>query len=313
MIELLNIKKTYTSKERVSFFKNKKTTKTALNDISLSIPSGKIVGLIGINGAGKTTTIKILSGLLKVDSGRYLLDGMDGLKNYQKVKAKVNSISGGERNLYWRISAQQNLRYFGCLYGYYGKELNTRIDELLEFVGLSEYKFVPVEDYSKGMKQRLQFARGLINNPKYLFLDEPTLGLDINIASKLRSDIKSKVKSNNMGVLLTSHYMAEVQELCDYIYIIDSGNIVYESDIQQLRMSLSNKDRVTVSFNALDWLPDYFATNDIDVNYDNLSVTVEKKNVNDLIKLGIESGYKVSGYEEHVYDLESMILDISND
>ena len=195
MIQAEHLSKTYVLKEKSHLFGKKKVRQiSAVRDISLEIPKGKITGVLGINGAGKTTTIRMLASLITPTSGSLTMDGVDAVKNHLWVKERINMISGGERNLYWRLTAQENLRYFGSLYGIGKKELEERIGELLKTVGLEEAKDIPVERYSKGMKQRLQIARGLINEPEYLFLDEPTLGLDILIAKEIRELIHSLAK-----------------------------------------------------------------------------------------------------------------------
>lgn len=148
---------------------------------------------------------------------------------------RINVISGGERNLYWRLTATENLQYFGSLYGLSGKELSERIRALLELVGITEAADTPVERYSKGMKQRLQIARGLINDPEYIFLDEPTLGLDIVIAKEIRKVVSELAEKENKGVLLTTHYISEAEELCDYIYVLDKGEIIAEGTKESLK------------------------------------------------------------------------------
>ena len=178
-----NLVKNYILKEKTSWFgvKNKKVVH-AVKDISLEIPQGKIVGVLGINGAGKTTTIRMLASIIEPTSGTLTMNGVNAIRNHLWVKERINVISGGERNLYWRLTARENLKYFGSLYGLSGVKLKDRIMQLLKMVGLEEAADIPVERYSKGMKQRLQIARGLINDPEYIFLDEPTLGLDVMIA-----------------------------------------------------------------------------------------------------------------------------------
>lgn len=235
-----NLVKNYELKERHGMFRPK-TRKTihAVKDVSLEIPKGKIVGLLGINGAGKTTTIRMLSSIIKPSSGTLSMDGVDAVKNHRWVKERINVISGGERNLYWRLTARENLEYFGKLYGICGRELEERIRYLLEIVGLEEAADTPVERYSKGMKQRLQIARGLINNPEYIFLDEPTLGLDIVIAREIRELVKRLALEDEKGILLTTHYINEAEELCDYIYIIDQGRMIAEGTREELQKVFS--------------------------------------------------------------------------
>lgn len=235
MIVADNISKTFTIKERKIFKNSKVIKKNAVKNLNLTIEPGQIIGLLGINGAGKTTTIKMLTTMLEPTSGRIYVDNKDAIKEHLEVKRIINLISGGERNLYWRLSAKENLRYFGSLYGIESKLLNNRINDLMKLVGLSDNLDVPVENYSKGMKQRLQIARGLINDPRYIFLDEPTLGLDIIIAKEMRSYIKDLAKSRNKGILLTTHYIKEAEELCDYIYLIDKGQIIIEGTSHDIK------------------------------------------------------------------------------
>lgn len=234
MIEAKNLKKVYETKVSKGLFKKEKILVNAVNDVSIRINKGEIIGFLGINGAGKTTTIKMLTTLISPTDGSYYVDGIDAIKNPMVIKKKINMVAGGERIIYWRLTAYENLWYYGSLYGLDSKLLEGRIDELLKLVGLYENKDKKVEEFSKGMKQRLQIARGLINDPEYLFMDEPTLGLDAIVSKELRKHIKSLAKEKNKGILLTSHYMEEVEELCDYIYILDKGKIINEGTAKEL-------------------------------------------------------------------------------
>lgn len=253
MIQAEHLSKTYVLKEKSHLFGKKKVRQiSAVRDISLEIPKGKITGVLGINGAGKTTTIRMLASLITPTSGSLTMDGVDAVKNHLWVKERINMISGGERNLYWRLTAQENLRYFGSLYGIGKKELEERIGELLKTVGLEEAKDIPVERYSKGMKQRLQIARGLINEPEYLFLDEPTLGLDILIAKEIRELIHLLAKERGKGILLTTHYISEAEELCDYIYVLDQGQIIARGTKEELKEIFKVKPRMVVQEMSLE-------------------------------------------------------------
>lgn len=253
MIQAEHLSKTYVLKEKSHLFGKKKVRQiSAVRDISLEIPKGKITGVLGINGAGKTTTIRMLASLITPTSGSLTMDGVDAVKNHLWVKERINMISGGERNLYWRLTAQENLRYFGSLYGIGKKELEERIGELLKTVGLEEAKDIPVERYSKGMKQRLQIARGLINEPEYLFLDEPTLGLDILIGKEIRELIHSLAKERGKGILLTTHYISEAEELCDYIYVLDQGQIIARGTKEELKEIFKVKPRMVVQEMSLE-------------------------------------------------------------
>lgn len=234
MITIENVTKVYRTKASAGFLKSTVKEVTAVNDLSMRIPKGKITGLLGINGAGKTTTVKMLSTLLDPTSGEIKMDGIPYRNIERQIKAKINMIAGGERMIYWRLTARENLRYFGYLYGLNGKALKSRIETLLSLTGLSESADIPVENFSKGMKQRLQIARGMINDPEYIFLDEPTLGLDIEIAKEMRAFLKTLVEVDKKGILLTTHYMNEVEELCDYIYILHKGTLIEEGTPEEI-------------------------------------------------------------------------------
>lgn len=245
MIVAKNLTKTFNCIEKESIFsKKRKKTIKAVSGVNLEVQKGQIIGLLGVNGAGKTTTIKMLSTLLEPTSGYFEIDNVSGIENPHTIRKMINVVTGGERNIYWRLTAIENLQYFGALYNIRGEKLKKRINEVVSLVGINESKDMPVERYSKGMKQRLQFARGLINRPRYLFLDEPTLGLDIEIARELRSHVRKLATSQNIGVILTTHYMAEAEELCDFIYIIHNGEIIVKGTSEELKMSLKRKHEV---------------------------------------------------------------------
>ena len=247
-----NLKKTYFVKEKAGFFKRSSVrTVEAVKDVSLSIPKGQIVGLLGVNGAGKTTTIRMLCAIIEPTSGTLTIDNVDAIKNYMSVKSKINMITGGERNIYWRLTARENLRYFGSLYNVEKKILEKRIEDLLTSVDLIDAADMPVERYSKGMKQRLQIARGLVNDPDYLFLDEPTLGLDIIIAKEMRSYIKKLAVEHNKGLLLTTHYIAEAGELCDYIHVISKGLIIASGTKEDLAKLFMAENALEISVEPL--------------------------------------------------------------
>lgn len=197
----------------------------ALDGVNFSVPRGELFGLLGPNGAGKTTTVKILITLLVPTGGSARVLGHDTAHEEKAIRPRINFIFGGERSLYWRLSARDNLRYFADLYRIDSAAQKRRIPELLELVGLTDRAGDRVETFSKGMKQRLHIARGLINDPEVLFLDEPTIGLDPAGARELRTIIRG-LKERGKTLLLTTHYMFEADELCDRIAIINHGRIV---------------------------------------------------------------------------------------
>jgi ABC-2 type transport system ATP-binding protein len=236
-VEARQLSRDYVSTRRSHFFGRKSTTVVrALDRVDFEIQEGELFGLLGPNGAGKTTTVKILSTLLEPTSGRALVKGYDVVKDAGHVRKIVNMVAGGERMLYYRLTGRENLRYFADLYDVPKKEVTTRVNNLLELMKLSERADDEVEKYSKGMRQRLQVCRGLINDPEVIFLDEPTLGLDVNIAKDLRTFIREKVvREQGKTVLLTTHYMYEAEEMCDRIGFINKGKLVVVGKPEELK------------------------------------------------------------------------------
>jgi ABC-2 type transport system ATP-binding protein len=222
-IETMALTRDYESS--VGIIKRTRKTTHAVRGIDLRVERGQIFGLLGPNGAGKTTTIKILATLLAPSSGEARVLGYRCFGDEDKLRGRINAVFGGERNLYWRLSALDNLKFFSDLYAVPYREQKKRLPELLETVGLLGRERERVESYSKGMKQRLQIARALVNDPEVLFLDEPTIGLDPEGARDLRGIVRG-LKARGKTILLTTHYMYEADELSDGIAVIDGGRIV---------------------------------------------------------------------------------------
>ncbi|MGW6564423.1 ABC transporter ATP-binding protein [Streptomyces sp. NPDC054975] len=231
-IQVRSLRKEFPARDKGIF--GPKVLKRAVDGLDLDIPRGRITGLLGLNGAGKTTTIKILATLLRPTSGSVTVDGLDTVAGAREVRRRINLIAGGERMVYTRMTGRENLWYFGQLYDVPKRELRTRTDELLSMVGLADAADTMVERYSRGMTQRLAIARGLINRPAYLLLDEPTLGLDAPIARDLRR-VVARLAEQGTGVLLTSHYLAEVEELCGHVYVISAGRHLAEGSPAELK------------------------------------------------------------------------------
>lgn len=210
--------------------------KTAVDNISFNVRKGEIFGLLGPNGAGKTTTIKVLATLLLPTSGNVKILGMDVSVggNERKIRDRINLVSGGERGLYYRLTGRQNLKFFSNLYNIERGKQNELIEELLRTVKLTDAADIKVENYSRGMKQRMHIARALVNKPEILYLDEPTIGLDPEIARDVRSLIRELADSGTT-IILTTHYMYEAEELCDRIMIISDGRSVGYGTVSELK------------------------------------------------------------------------------
>jgi len=196
----------------------------AVNGISLQVARGEVFGLLGPNGAGKTTTISMLTGLLEPTSGSITVDGLDTKAHTNEVKAKMGLVPQ-DLALYPTLSARQNLLFFGRIYGLQGKELHQRVDEVLEMIGLTERANDAIEDYSGGMKRRVNIGAGLLHKPEVLFLDEPTVGVDPQSRNAIFESVEA-LNSAGMSVIYTTHYMEEAQRLCHRVAIVDTGELI---------------------------------------------------------------------------------------
>ncbi|MCI0520449.1 MAG: ABC transporter ATP-binding protein [Chloroflexi bacterium] len=200
---------------------------TALNDVTLEVRQGELFGLLGPNGAGKTTLIKILTTLLAPSSGWARVAGFDVAKDPHKVRPRINMVSGGESSGYGLLTVRENLWMFAQFYGIPSAQANRRIKELLEVVNLSDRINAKSSDLSTGLRQKMNIVRGFLTDPDVLFLDEPTLGLDVGASRDVRRFIRSWVDENpQRTVLLTTHYMAEADELCDRVAVINQGRVL---------------------------------------------------------------------------------------
>ncbi|MGB9673836.1 MAG: ATP-binding cassette domain-containing protein [Anaerolineales bacterium] len=207
--------------------KNTPKQLVALQDVNLEVHQGELFGLLGPNGAGKTTLIKILTTLLAPTTGYALVAGYDVAKEADKIRPKINMVSGGESSGYGLLTVRENLWMFAQFYGLSSKDANRKIEELLTVVGLTDRMNTKSSDLSTGLRQKMNIVRGFLTDPEVLFLDEPTLGLDVGASREVRHFIRQWVDDNpTRTILLTTHYMVEADELCDRVAIINQGRVL---------------------------------------------------------------------------------------
>ncbi|MCP3820267.1 ABC transporter ATP-binding protein [Streptomyces sp. A3M-1-3] len=242
-IEARNLRRTYST--RSGFLRPHRTEVEAVRGVTFEVARGELFGLLGPNGAGKTTTIKMLNTLLLPTSGTARVLGHDVARDPVAVRRRIGYVFGGDRGLYDRLSALDNLRYFAELYAVEPRDQKRRIAELLDLVGLSGRERERVEGYSRGMRQRLHIARGLLHRPEVLFLDEPSIGVDPVAARDLRRTV-ADLRAGGTTVLLTAHYMAEADELCDRIAVIAGGAIRALGTPDRLKSRVQERDIVEI-------------------------------------------------------------------
>ena len=249
-IEAEGLRRTY--KTHTGTLRRRAKEIEAVRGIDFEVPEGELFGLLGPNGAGKTTTIKMLITLLIPTAGTARVLGLDVVKNPTEVRKRIGYVFGGERGVYERLSGYDNLRYFAELYGVPPGEQKRRIEELLELVGLKGREHERAEGYSRGMKQRLHVARGLLHDPEVIFLDEPTIGLDPVGARELRETVAA-LRDSGKTILLTTHYMFEADELCSRVAVINKGQIVAEGTPRSLKAGVRDRTVIeVVAFNVSD-------------------------------------------------------------
>lgn len=285
----------------------------AVDSISFTVKSGELFGLLGPNGAGKTTTINMLSTLLKSTSGYGEVGGFDISKNRDEVRQSIGVVFQ-EPALDSKLTGKENLEFHAMMYGIGKEERRRRVNRVLELVELTEREKVLVENYSGGMKRRLEIARGLIHRPKVLFLDEPTLGLDAQTRRHIWDYIKKLNREGDVTIILTTHYMEEADYLCERVAIMDHGKFVALDTPAKLKDILGgdvvtleveeNIDSLIIQMESLDWVKT------LTKHDHNLSLTMEKgeRRIPGIISLANKNGVNVTSVHLRKPSLEDVFL-----
>lgn len=219
--------------------------KLVLDNLSIEIPEGKVLGLLGPNGAGKTTTIRTLCGLTDADSGE--IDILGQRQNSQNIEIRRSiGLVTQDITIFQDIKSIENLRYFGKLYGLRGEKLRKRVDEVLDFVELSDRKNDKPKTFSGGMQRRLNIAASLVHSPKLVIMDEPTVGIDPQSRNHILEQTK-RLQQQGTTIVYTSHYMEEVQAISDYIVIVDNGRVIAKGTIDQLVGMVNHEDKISLT------------------------------------------------------------------
>lgn len=229
-------------RDLVKVFKGRR----AVDGVNLRIEEGEIFGFLGPNGAGKSTTLNTMLGLLKIDGGEVLLFGKDFKKHSKEIKQQIGYVPQ-DFAFFETLSALDNVTYWGKLYGLKGAKLKEAVREALEFTGLWERRKDRAKTFSGGMKRRLNIACAVVHKPKLLLMDEPTVGVDPQSRNNILESIK-KLNKQGTTVIYTSHYMEEIEEICNRVAIMDFGKVIAEGTVDELIDSLSEEQTVCVEF-----------------------------------------------------------------
>jgi ABC-2 type transport system ATP-binding protein len=296
----------------------------AVNGVSLQIAEGEIFGLLGPNGTGKTTLIKMLTTLLQPTSGSAKVAGYDVVSEEENVRHSIGLVTGEERSFYLRLTGRQNLAFFAGLCNIERSEIQKRVNDVLQKVTLSEAADNMFYSYSSGMKQKLSIARALLNDPRVLFLDEPTRSVDVVAIAEIKRFIKALVNNEQKRtVVFATHRLEEAEELCDRVAIMNKGRIIFCGTVSELRSVLGGRERYDIEIyksghDRCKIIQDKHSLANASIVSANgngtiqLSFTVSKENnpISGVLNDILTSGGEIVSCEKKERRLEEMFIDI---
>ncbi|MGG0646527.1 ATP-binding cassette domain-containing protein [Bacillus mycoides] len=289
----------------------------AVNNINFSISEGEIVGYIGSNGAGKSTTIKMMSGILTPDNGEILVNGIIPYKNRKENAQQVGAVFGQRTQLYWDIPIRESFELLKHIYAIPEEEYNKNLNHFIEILNLNDLLDKPVRQLSLGQKMRCELASCFLHDPKIVYLDEPTIGLDVSVKEKIRAFISYINQKKKTTIILTTHDMQDIEVLCNRVIIIDKGTIIYDGDIKKLKnnsqynrlieMEIENIGNNFIYPSEFEGLVEYeIKTNSIKVHYNSIKVSSQT------ILLNFMNKYEISDFTITEPDIGRVVQDIYN-
>lgn len=289
--------------------------KIVIDNINLTIKEGDLFGLVGPNGAGKSTTLKLLSGSLKKDNGTIMIDNKD-IKHTKEIR-KILGIVPEEIAIYDNITVYDNIKFFASLYGVKARTHKHRIDEILDFLELKEYKNQKPKKFSNGMKRSLNIACSIIHNPKILLMDEPTVGIDTKTRKKILNLLRD-LNKNGTTIIYTSHYMNEVEQLCNIIGIIDKGKLIAYGSKEELKSISKIDDQVIIETDKINQninlsinnLKGIINTEQIDNKFQITTINA-RNSLNDIVDIFNNSNIKIKDIKVIKPNLEDVFLHLT--
>ena len=323
LIEVKNLKKEFKKpvrKEGVigyikSLFSRKYTSLYAVNDVSFSIDQGEIVGYIGANGAGKSTTVKMMCGILHPTSGSVTIDNKDILKYRKQINKEIGVVFGQKTQLWWDIPLIETFKILKSIYEISDEDYKERFKFLCDLLDLNDFLDQNVRSLSLGQRMRADFAASLIHNPKILYLDEPTIGLDVLVKDKIRKAIKILNKKYKTTIILTTHDMKDIEELCSRIIIIDKGKILYDGNLENIKYKFGNIKTIifknNAKFNKDELIKEYkkISIKENDSNDILISFSLNEVNLDNLL-LSLINKYKVEDFKINDISIEDITKEL---
>lgn len=282
MIKVENLSKEFKSNKKYpgfkgaikSFFSREYIIKKAVDNISFEIEDGEIVGYIGANGAGKSTTIKMMTGILSPSSGTISINGLIPYEDREKNAKDIGVVFGQRTQLWWDLPLSETFSLLKDIYDVNDKDYKERMEFLNEVLEINEFILSPVRTLSLGQRMRADLAAALLHNPKIIYLDEPTIGLDVVVKEKVRSAIKEINKKYGTTVILTTHDLNDIEELCNRIIIIDNGIKIYDGSLSDIKGSYGYITTIEVQVKSLKGNENFDINNEMNISKENLEMKV---------------------------------------
>lgn len=318
IIEVEKLSKTYESYRKQpgflnslkSFFKREKIQVPAVKEISLSIKEGEFVGFLGPNGAGKTTTLKMLSGILFPTSGSAHVLGFVPWERHVQMQKQFAIVMGQKNQLWWDLPATETFLLNKEIYEISDHDYHERLDELVELLDMKDFLDIPVRKLSLGQRMKCELVAALLHNPKVLFLDEPTIGLDVVSQNKMREFLRKYNKEKKVTIILTSHYMEDIEALCERVIVINHGELIYDGQLHQLTEKYITSKILEISFTQEIDLKEFQQYGEVkEGNSRHLILKVDKNRSKDIASKILNS-YPVDDILINEQDVESVIRTI---
>lgn len=319
IIEVKKLCKTYEYVEKKpglkyslkNLFKAEKKKKEAVKDVSFSIEEGELIGFLGPNGAGKTTTLKMLSGILTPTSGEVQVMGFEPIKRQKEYKMQFAFVMGQKMQLWWDLPPMESFLLNKKIYEVSDEDFKKNLDEMIDLLDVKEIINKQVRQLSLGERMKCELIAALLHNPKVLFLDEPTIGLDVVAQKKIRDFIKKYNQERKTTIILTSHYMEDIVQLCKRIVIIDLGKIIYDGPLEEMINKYASSKKVTIYFEdgaSREELEKFGKISELDSVKAEFDVPREK--VKDFISEILSSKIEIKDIDINEEDIESVIRNI---